>query len=433
MSDSKLESSSQSQSQQPNGGLTQIPSPNQTQWRTQADQFLQHNYAPPLANLVRGEGTHVWDSEGKKYLDFLAGIAVNSLGHCHPAWVQALTTQVNTLGHVSNIFVSNTQLQLAEKLAELAGGQANTRVLFTNSGTEANEAAIKLARLWGRSQGRTKVLALENGFHGRTLGALSITAKAAYREPFEPLLGDTDRIPATIAALEEQIDDTVAALFIETIQGEGGVSPLGQEFIQRAREITRERGALLIVDEVQTGIARTGTMFSFENYGITPDAFTLAKGLAGGMPIGALVTLPTCSDLFYPGSHGCTFGGNPLASAAALAVLETIETEDVLGNVRTRSTQLQEGIMGLRSPLVKGVRGRGLLLGVELTRDVAPQVVETALAAGLIVNTTGPNLVRLAPPLIISEDTVAEFLELFAQVLQTLEGEASKSSSGLFG
>ncbi len=390
-------------------------------WRFRAEQFLQHNYAPPQANLVRGQGTHVWDSAGKQYLDFLSGIAVNALGHCHPAWVQALSTQIQTLGHVSNVFVSEPELELAQKLIELAGGQENTRVLFTNSGTEANEAAIKLARLWGRAQDRTKVLALENGFHGRTMGALSITAKNTYREPFEPLIGDVATIPVTLQALDGALDETVCALFLEIVQGEGGVVPLSPEFVYQARTLTRERGILLIVDEVQTGIGRTGKMFAFEHFDIQPDAFTLAKGLAGGMPIGALVAMPNCADLFYPGSHGCTFGGNPLSAAAGLAVLQTISQDNLLENVRKRSLELQQGIHSLSSPLVEGIRGLGLLLGVELTRPLASTAVTLALEEGLIINATGEKTIRLAPPLILSAKDIDEFLQKFTQVLQRLE------------
>ncbi len=389
-----------------------------------AGQVLMNNYGRPQRELVRGEGCYVWDSSGTRYLDFLAGIAVNSLGHAHPALVAAVSEQVGVLAHVSNFFVTPPELDLAARLLRLSGAGGDGRVLFTNSGAEANEAAFKLARLHGRNTGASTVLALEQGFHGRTMGALALTANPKYTEPFAPLPGPVRHIPADGAALRAALDEGAAALFLEPIQGEAGVVPLPAEFLREAREATTQAGALLVIDEVQTGIGRLGDWFGFQAAGITPDVVTVAKGLGGGIPIGAAIGFGAAAHLFGPGSHGTTFGGNPLSSRAALAVLDTIESEQLLHNVQLRSQQLQAGIMALASshPLIRGTRGRGLLIAIELGSDKGPALVEASLKRGLIVNSPRPHLVRIAPPLIVGTEEVEEFLGLFEAALSDVAG-----------
>lgn len=396
-------------------------------WQDDAATDLVLNAGPRLALLTRGEGSYLWDSEGRRHLDFLAGIAVTSLGHAHPVFVDAVSTQAATLAHVSNYFATPSQLALAARLKRLAGSGSDGRVFFSNSGAEANEAAFKLARLHGGAE-KPRILALENGFHGRTMGSLALTAKEAMRAPFEPMPGGVEHIPATIEALEAAIDDRVAAVIVEPIQGEAGVVELPDGYLAAARSLTLAHGALLIVDEIQTGAGRTGAWFGFSHEGITPDAITLAKGIGGGFPIGALVTYGAASALFTPGSHGSTFGGNPLATAVADAVLAEIERADLVGNAARRGEELREIILGIGSPLVEGVRGRGLLIGVGLTAPVAGDVVAAAQERGLIVNAANPETVRIAPALTIGDAELAEFRELFAAALADVS--ASLTSSG---
>ncbi|WP_313410334.1 acetylornithine transaminase, partial [Aeromicrobium sp.] len=298
-----------------------------------------NTFGDPQRVLVRGEGSHVWDADGNRYLDLLGGIAVNALGHGHPAILEAVTTQLGTLGHISNFFASAPQVELAERLLGLLGGDG--RVFFTNSGTEANEAAFKATR----RTGRTTIVAAEGSFHGRTMGALALTSKAAYREPFEPLPGHVRWVPyGDVAALEAAVDETVAAVLLEPIQGEAGVVVPPEDYLTAARRVTTQHGALLWLDEVQTGIGRTGDWFGHTPSGVRPDLVTLAKGLGGGMPIGACVALGEAATLLGPGNHGTTFGGNPVATAAALAVLATIESEDLLAATRARGDQLADGL-----------------------------------------------------------------------------------------
>ncbi|PPG64671.1 acetylornithine transaminase [Rathayibacter sp. AY1F6] len=380
---------------------------------------MMQTFAPPLAVLERGEGCRVWDVDGREYLDFLGGIAVNSLGHAHPVFVEAVTRQAGALAHVSNYFATAPQIELAETLRRLTGAGETGRVYFANSGTEANEAAFKLARL-NAAGGRHRVLALQNAFHGRTMGALALTGKAAMRAPFEPMPGGVEHLEASIEALEAALDESVAALIVEPIQGEAGVIPLPAGYLERARELTREHGALLIVDEIQTGVGRTGRWFAYQEAGILPDAVTLAKGLGGGFPVGALVTFGEASDLLQKGHHGSTFGGNPLATAVAGAVLAEIERADLLGNARERGAQIVDALTALDSPLIGGVRGAGLLLGIALTRPVAAELAAACLDAGLIVNAANDSSVRLAPPLVVTAADVAEFAERFGRALQTL-------------
>jgi acetylornithine aminotransferase len=365
----------------------------------------------PLAVLARGEGARVWDVEGTEYLDFLAGIAVNALGHAHPVFVDAVSTQAAALAHVSNYFATAPQLELAERLTRLTGGD---RVFLCNSGAEAIEAAVKLARLTGKP----RILALENSFHGRTMGSLSLTGKPALRAPFEPLVPGVTHLPSTIEALEEALAaGDVAALVVEPIKGEAGVVELPEGYLRAASELTSRHGALLILDEIQTGAGRTGDWFAFQHEGIVPDAVALAKGIGGGFPIGALVTFGAASELFGPGHHGSTFGGNPLAAAAANAVLGEIERADLVGNARRRGAELRARIELLASPLVTDIQGRGLLLGIGLARPVAGIVASRALDRGLIINAANENRIRLAPPLIIGDEELHEFTRLFAEAL----------------
>ncbi|WP_431711610.1 acetylornithine transaminase [Glutamicibacter uratoxydans] len=367
-------------------------------------------FGTPQRVLVRGSGSHVWDADGRQYLDLLGGIAVNTLGHAHPLLSSVITSQLATLGHVSNFFTSPAQITLAEQLLKISGAPGGSKVFFTNSGTEANEAALKLSR---RNRGtadkpRTKVIALENAFHGRSLGALSLTWKQAYREPFEPLPGNVQWIPAgDIDALRAAVDETVQAVFIEPIQGEAGVRELDVDYLRAARAITHEAGALLIFDEVQTGMGRTGQYFA--SAPIVPDVMTLAKGLGGGFPIGAMITFGhQTSDLLNPGDHGTTFGGNPVATAAALATIHVIDKDNLLTHVADTGQWLTEQLRAISG--ITAVRGRGLLVAFDLEKPIAAQLVSAALDAGFIVNTTGPHTVRLAPPLIITREQLATFI-----------------------
>jgi len=390
-------------------------------WTERYSASLMNTYGPPKRVFVRGEGAYIWDADGRRYLDMFAGIAVNTLGHAHPLIVQAVTAQLTTLGHVSNFFATAPQVALAERLAGItaaavgpAADGLDIRVFFCNSGTEANEAAFKLSRLTGR----TKVVSTENGFHGRSMGALALTGKPAIQQPFLPLPGEVTFVPfGDIAALEAAIDSDTAAFFVEPIQGEGGVRPAPDGYLKAARELTTRHGALLIVDEVQTGIGRTGAWFGFQSAGIVPDVISVAKGLGGGLPIGASIALGPAAHLLGPGSHGTTYGGNPIACAAGLAVLYAIERDGLLANVEKIGAFLREGILALDHPLVAGVRGAGLLLGVELTAEVAPLVADAALAAGFIVNAVRADTIRLAPPLILTEAQASEFCQALPAVL----------------
>ena len=395
-----------------------------SEWLARYSSSLMGVFGTPQRVLVRGAGCLVWDADGKEYLDLLGGIAVNALGHAHPFVTSVIASQLATLGHVSNFFTSPTQIALAEKLLALTHAPAGSKVFFTNSGTEANEAAFKLARrnssaAAGDAPQRTKIIALEGAFHGRTMGALALTAKEAYRAPFEPLPGGVVHIPfGDIAALEAAVDGTVAAVFLEPIQGEAGVRPLPAGYLRAARDATTKAGALLILDEVQTGIGRTGKWLASEDAGVVPDAVTLAKGLGGGFPIGALLTMgEQTSSLLSAGQHGTTFGGNPVATAAALATLHAIESNHVLDNVAAVGAHLRSALADLAG--VTEVRGEGLLIGFDLDADVAPAVVQAGLDAGFIVNSPGPRTVRLAPPLILTTAQADSFLNAFPAILQT--------------
>ncbi|WP_406831151.1 acetylornithine transaminase [Pedococcus sp. KACC 23699] len=362
---------------------------------------------PPLV-LSHGEGCWVWDVDGKRYLDLLGGIAVNALGHGHPALVAAISRQAAEAIHVSNLFTSPGQIALAERILGIADAPEGSAVFFANSGAEAIEAAIKLSRRTGRSG----IVAAEGAFHGRTTGALALTHKAVYREPFAPLIPGVSHVPyGDEAALRTAVGPGTGAVVLEPVQGEAGVIEAGAAYLRLARELTTQHGALLVVDEIQTGIGRTGTWFALQQAGIVPDAITLAKGLGGGVPIGALVTFgPYVSGLLTAGQHGSTFGGNPLAAAAGLAVIDTIEEQDLLAHAAEAGQHLVEAVAALGHPLVTGVRGLGLLRAITLAAPVAAQVAAAARDAGFIVNPVAPDALRLAPPLIVTTEQLDSFV-----------------------
>jgi acetylornithine/N-succinyldiaminopimelate aminotransferase len=390
---------------------------------------LMNTFGPPKLVLTRGEGPHVWDDAGKQYLDLLGGIAVNSLGHGHPALVDAVTTQLQTLGHVSNFFATEPQVQLAERLLDLlVSGQSNSggstqgdlhgKVFFANSGAEANEAALKLTRLTGR----THLVATDGAFHGRTMGALALTSKAAYREPFEPLPGQVTFVPYGDAdALAAAVTDETAAVILEPLQGEAGVVAPPLDYLARARQITREHGTLLWLDEIQTGVGRTGVWFAHQNPDVAApldglaDVVTVAKGLAGGFPVGACIAMGDAADLLQPGNHGTTFGGNPVAAAAALAVLDTIEKEDLLGHVTRLGQHVREGLAA--DDRVTEVRGSGMLVGLDLSEARSAEVTAAALDSGFIINNPTPERIRLAPPLVLTQEQADSFLAAWPAIL----------------
>jgi acetylornithine/N-succinyldiaminopimelate aminotransferase len=370
---------------------------------------LMNTFGPPKLVLTRGSGSEVWDADGKRYVDLLAGIAVNALGHAHPALVGAVTEQLTTLGHVSNFFATEPQVTLAERLLGLLGAEG--RVFFANSGAEANEAAFKLSR----RTGRTQVVAAAGGFHGRTMGALALTSKAAYREPFEPLPGGVTFVPyGDAAALEATVTGDTAAIVLEPVQGEAGVVVPPDGYLVAARRVADAHGALLWFDEVQSGMGRTGDWFAHTASGVRPDVVTLAKGLAGGFPIGACLAVGDAGELLQPGNHGTTFGGNPVAAAAALAVIDTIEKDGLLDHVRSVGALLGAGV---RDPRVSAVRQQGLLIGIDLVEPVAGKVTAAALEHGFIVNDCTPDRVRLAPPLVLTVAQAEEFLAAWSGIL----------------
>ena len=389
----------------------------QTTWQDRYAGALMNTFGPPKLVLERGQGAHVWDTDGKEYVDLLGGIAVNALGHAHPALVQAVTDQLGTLGHISNFFASEPQIRLAEKLLALL--DADGRVFFANSGTEANEAAFKLTR----RTGRTHVVAAQGGFHGRTMGALALTSKEAYRTPFAPLPGEVTFVPYGDAeALAAAVTDETAAVLLEPIQGEAGVVMPPEGYLRAAREIATEHGALLWIDEVQTGIGRTGRWFAHQTAGVIPDIVTLAKGLAGGIPIGACIALGEAGALLQPGNHGTTFGGNPVACAAALAVIETIESDHLLEHVTELGRVLREGLAA--DDRVTEVRGEGLLIGLDLATESSAEVTAAALRHGFIINNPTPDRIRLAPPLVLTRADVDSFLAAWPAILDEGTGTA---------
>lgn len=381
-------------------------------WRA----VMMDNYGTPPLALMSGEGATVTGADGRIYLDLLAGIAVNVLGHRHPAVIAAVTAQLDTLGHVSNLYATEPGIALAEELVDQLGVPA--RVFFCNSGAEANEAAFKLTRLTGR----TRIVAAQNAFHGRTMGSLALTGQPAKRAPFEPLPGEVVHVPyGDVAALARAVDSQTAAVFLEPIMGEGGVVVPPDGYLAAAREISSRHGVLLALDEVQTGVGRTGTFYAHQHEGITPDIVTLAKGLGGGLPIGACLAAGPAAELMTPGTHGSTFGGNPVCTAAALAVLRVLRDDDLVTRASLLGKTLADGIEGLRHPLVAYVRGRGLLLGIVLTTPAGKAVETAARDAGFLINAAAPDVIRLAPPLIITDEQVHSFLGSLPQILDTAQ------------
>ncbi|KAA1415254.1 acetylornithine transaminase [Nocardioides humilatus] len=383
-------------------------------WTERYAGALMNTFGAPKLVLTKGEGAHVWDADGREYVDLLGGIAVNVLGHGHPRLVAAVTEQLQTLGHISNFFASAPQIELAERLVSLLGTDAH--VFFTNSGAEANEAAFKLTR----RTGRTKIVVTEGGFHGRTMGALALTSKLAYREPFEPLPGEVVFVPfGDVAALEAAVDDATAAVLVEPVQGEAGVVVPPTDYLPAAQRIAHEHGALLWLDEIQTGIGRTGAWFAHQNPAlvsgsVVPDIVTLAKGLAGGIPIGACIATGGSGKLFDPGNHGTTFGGNPVAAAAALAVLDVV-ADGLLEHTAAIGARIKAGLAA--DPRVVEVRGEGLLIGLDLVQPKSADVAAAAQDAGFIVNAPTPERIRLAPPLVLTDADVDAFLSAWPAIL----------------
>jgi acetylornithine aminotransferase len=379
------------------------------------------SYGEPTLTLVRGDGATVWDDAGNPYVDLVAGIAVNALGHAHPAIVSAVSRQVATLGHTSNLVANEPSLRLAERLLALTGRDG--RVFFANSGAEANEAAFKMAR----RTGRPTVVAADGAFHGRTMGALALTGQPAKRAPFEPLPGGVSFVPyGDAAALTAAVDGSTAAAVLEPVLGEGGVVPAPAGYLEAAREVTRESGALLVLDEVQTGIGRTGAWFAHQAAGVEPDVLTLAKGLGGGLPVSACIAFGDAAALLQPGQHGTTFGGNPVSCAAALAVLDTIESDGLLERAESLGKALSAGITGLGHPLVATVRGAGLMLGIVLTAPVAAEVETAAREHGFLVNAVAPDVVRLVPPLVLTDAQADSFLGALPEVLDAATVAAAR-------
>ncbi|MFF1699314.1 acetylornithine transaminase [Streptomyces sp. NPDC058257] len=373
---------------------------------------MMDNFGTPRLPLVRGRGTRVWDAEGNEYLDFVGGIAVNSLGHAHPAVVRAVAEQIGSLGHVSNLFIAEPTVRLAERLLGLAGREG--RVYFSNSGAEANEAAFKIGRLTGR----THMVATTGGFHGRTMGALALTGQPDKQRPFVPLPGDVSHVPyGDVEALRAAVTPRTALLILEPVQGESGVVVPPPGYLGAAREITAATGTLLVLDEIQTGIGRTGRWFAAQAEGVEADVVTVAKGLGGGLPIGATLAFGAAAGLLTPGAHGSTFSGNPVVCAGALAVLDTIEGAGILDHVTQAGERLRRGLEALGHPLVREVRGAGLLLGIVLDKKVAARVQQAAQDKGLLVNAVAPDVIRLAPPLIVSAGEVDTFLDCFHKAL----------------
>ena len=372
-----------------------------------------NNYGTPAIELVAGEGVIVKDSQGSIYLDFLSGIAVNSLGHAHPVIIEAVTDQIKKLSHTSNFYANEPSIKLAEKLIAISNFDA--KVFFCNSGTEANEAAIKLSRRTGKKQ----LIAAHNSFHGRTMGSLSITGQVTKQKPFEPLIGDVKFIDINTKSGVRKIKRKSAAVFLESIQGEGGVTPCNDEFLQSVRSKTSKTKTLLVMDEVQTGLGRTGNWFGFEKSGIKPDVITLAKGLGGGLPMGAMLVTGDAQDLFEPGQHGSTFGGNPVVASAALATLNFIEKEDLLNN----STNMGQLLIKLITQIeeVTEVRGRGLLLGVGLKDVKAKDVELECRKLGLLLNAVNENTLRLAPALIVNIDQVRRCAEIMDDAIRNVK------------
>jgi acetylornithine/N-succinyldiaminopimelate aminotransferase len=370
---------------------------------------LQLNYGTPSIELISGKGVKVLDSKGNEYLDFLAGIATNVLGHAHPAIVKAVTKQISTLGHVSNFYAHPNVLALSAKLVAMTGDKS-ARVFFCNSGAEANEAALKLSR----KTGRTRIVATKDSFHGRTMGALSLTGQPAKRDPFKPLIKDVTHVPyGDMGSMLKKVGKKTAMVIVEPILGEAGVVVPPHGYLQALRELCDETGALLVFDCVQTGMGRTGDWFGYEYSGIKPDVITLAKGLGGGLPLGAMIALGDAATLFQPGDHGSTFGGNPVATAAGLAVIETIEKKSLLTRVSQVGVELMADLALIEG--VQSVRGAGLLIGIEFTAPIAKKVAAICESKGVLVNGNSERVIRIAPPLIVTDSEISKFLKIFTE------------------
>jgi acetylornithine aminotransferase len=371
----------------------------------------QNNYGQPTIALVKGKGLLVTDADGKIYMDFLGGIATNILGHAHPAIVKAVTKQVSLLSHVSNFYAHPNAIELAEKLTALTGDKS-AKVFFCQSGAEANEAALKLSR----RTGKMRVVAAQGAFHGRTMGALSLTGQPSKREPFLPLIKGVKHVPfGDIDAMRKAVNKKTAMVIIEPIMGEAGVIVPPADYLQELRKLCDQNGTLLVIDAVQTGMGRTGDWFGYEYSGITPDVITVAKGLGGGLPLGAMIALGKAAELFQPGDHGSTFGGNPVTTAAGLAAIEFIESKDILSKVEKQGAHLIQELALI--PGVKEVRGAGLLLGIELEALKASEVSDAMLAAGVLVNAANATTIRIAPALIVSDAQINKFISIFRKVL----------------
>jgi acetylornithine aminotransferase/acetylornithine/N-succinyldiaminopimelate aminotransferase len=402
--------------------------------RADEARYMMKTYRRPPEVFTHGRGCRLYDSTGREYLDFLAGIAVNATGYAHPRMVRVIRREAGRATHVSNLFHNPYQAPLARKLAEWSGLD---RVFFSNSGSEAIEGALKLARAYAHAKSntgarlKTRFLALEGSFHGRTMGALSITSTVKYRAPFEPLIPGVEFVRFNdLADLDAKFDETVCAIIIEPIQGEGGVNVVSEEFWNRARELTVDHGAALIADEIQCGLGRTGRKFGYQKFEAVPDIVTVAKPLAGGLPLGAFIASEEFAAAFHPGLHGSTFGGGPLVCAVALEFLKIVEDEKLFENVRARGAELRMGleVLAKRFDFIKEVRGEGLIIGIDLSVDGAPFVAE-ALRQGLLINCTHDHIIRLLPPFIIRQRDVAEFLRKFETVLSRVSKAAAKSAA----
>lgn len=374
------------------------------------NEFFLNNYSKPSIQIVQGEGLYLKDSEGNIYLDFLSGIAVNALGHTHPAVVEAVSKQIRTLDHVSNLYSNDVAEELSSKLSEISG--INGKVFFCNSGAESIEAAIKLSRLTGKK----KLVSLKNSFHGRTVGALSVTGQESKQKPFRPLLGNVKFIDSEkIRHIKRHLNRRTAALFLETIQGEGGVINLSEEFVVTAREVTQKKKSLLVVDEIQTGIGRTGYWFHHHKFNISPDVICVAKALGGGLPMGAIIVGNDFADLFKPGSHGSTFGGNPVVAKAALAVIDTIEKDNLLENAKKMGDLFRNLISS--NEQVKTITGEGLLIGVKLKGNFAKNIEIQCQKLGLLLNAVKDDTLRLAPPLIVDSQQITRAVEIITDAI----------------
>lgn len=383
------------------------------------DTYVMHSYGRKKVVFVKGSGMKLWDADGKEYLDFLAGIAVNGIGHSHPELAEAICRQSSKLMHVSNLFYVPQQPMLAKKLVELSGLD---KAFFCNSGAEANEAALKLARKWGNTKrsGRYEIITAKHSFHGRTLAAVTATGQPKYHSGFEPMMPGFKYVPYNdFDALKKSISDATCAVMLEPVQGESGVWPASKEYMVNVRKLCDDLGILLILDEVQTGIGRTGKWFGFQHYDIKPDIMTLAKTLGGGFPIGSCLATNSVAEVFEPGSHASTFGGNPLACTAALTTIDIIEKNDLINNSMNMGAYMKESLIKLQKSRndIKDVRGLGLMIALEFNRDDIQDVVVKCMNQGLIVNGIGTNIIRFVPPLIVNQNDIDNAINILANVL----------------